>query len=72
MTEYNWIVDDLDNVVMLERVDPITNSLSYAVVSDKKALDNFFRVTDTGDLVGIVPDRYVKEYKNYVKRNIGP
>ena len=65
---YNWIVDEFDDVVSLERTDPITNELSYAVVNDKGRLDNFFRITETGGLTGIVPDRYHVEYKNYLKR----
>lgn len=65
---YQWIVDEFDNVVALERTDPITNLLSYAMIDDKGALDKLFRTSDTGDLTGIVPDRYLTQYKNYLKR----
>ena len=53
--------------IALECIDPIDGTTSLARITNGK-LDKFFRDENTEELKGMTPEKYIKEYKNYLKR----
>lgn len=66
MVTYNWIFEENGCLMALEKINSIKKEISYAIIKENGKMDDLFRDSD-GEIKGIVPDRFIKEYKRYVK-----